>query len=275
MICTIREIKDWMKDAGTPLKVLRISNGNKNNKAVWIDGGIHGNEWITTSVVTYIANELIKNWNATDVQNINWYILAVQSPDGYKYAYESDRFWRKNRTPTGQSDSIGIDLNRNYDFKWGESDSVGNPNDDTYGGKSAFSEHETSSIKTFILETMKGKFSAFISFQGYGQSVMYPGGNDEDCDSVEKAAIQGVKRMKTVDNLNYKVGTSQSLFNASAAGAASEWAKSVGIRYSYTVNLRDTGRYGSLLPPRFIETTAKEANAFVLAVLEAIIGESR
>lgn len=80
--------------------------------------------------------------------------------------------------------------------------------------------------------------------------------------------------MKAVDNQSYKTGTSQSMFNRSSSGASSEWAKSVGIKYSYTVNLRDTGRYGSLLPPSFIKTTAKEAKAFVWTVLDAVAKES-
>ena len=31
-------------------------------------------------------------------------------------------------------------------------------------------------------------------------------------------------------------------------GGSDDWAKSVGIKYSYTVELADTGRYGFILP---------------------------
>lgn len=140
---------------------------------------------MSTSVVTYLANELVNNWNDPLVQNTNWYILPVQNPDGYEYSYKFDRFWQKNRAKEG--DAIGVDLNRNYDFEWNKN---GNPSDDSYGGKNAFSEHETSTVRDFILETMKGKFDAFISFQGYGQYVMCPKDNDKD---VERVAKEGVK----------------------------------------------------------------------------------
>lgn len=42
--------------------MLKISNSDANNSAVWLDGCIHSREWITVSVVTYIANVLAKNF---------------------------------------------------------------------------------------------------------------------------------------------------------------------------------------------------------------------
>ncbi|XP_031633198.1 mast cell carboxypeptidase A-like [Contarinia nasturtii] len=267
-LCSLHTIGESYE--GRPLKVLKISNDNKNNKAVWIDGGIHAREWISTSAVTYIANELLKNWNKPHIHNINWYILAVHNPDGYEYSHEIDRLWRKNRAPIDQCDAIGIDLNRNFDFEWGKGDRVRNPNDDTYGGTQAFSQPETLAVKKFIFETSKDKFNAFISFHNYGQYVMYPSDDDKD---VKRVGKEGAKRMKAVDNRNYKVGTGQSMFNALPTGVASEWAKSIGIKYSYTIELRDTGRYGFLLPPNFIEKTVKEAKAFIWTVSETIFNE--
>lgn len=38
-LCSVQEIGKSV--LGKSLKVLRISNGNPSNKAVWIDGGIH------------------------------------------------------------------------------------------------------------------------------------------------------------------------------------------------------------------------------------------
>lgn len=55
-----------------------------------------------------------------------------------------------------------------------------------------------------------------------------------------------------------------------AAGGSDDWAKSIGIKYSYTVELRDKGRYGFVLPAEFIEPTGKEARAFVHTVSRAV-----
>lgn len=75
--------------------------------------------------------------------------------------------------------------------------------------------------------------------------------------------------MKALDNQVYKPGNSAALLYP-AAGGSDDWAKSIGIKYSYTIELRDTGRYGFVLPARFIVPTAKEARAFVVTVSRAV-----
>lgn len=55
-----------------------------------------------------------------------------------------------------------------------------------------------------------------------------------------------------------------------ATGCSDDWARSIGIKYAYTVELRDMGRYGFLLPVNQIIPTAKEAQAFVATVTTAI-----
>lgn len=75
--------------------------------------------------------------------------------------------------------------------------------------------------------------------------------------------------MKAIDQQIYSVGPSGSLLYP-AAGASDDWAKSIGIKYSYTVELRDKGRYGFVLPAYLIQQTAKEAEAFVMSVARAV-----
>lgn len=75
--------------------------------------------------------------------------------------------------------------------------------------------------------------------------------------------------MKALDNQEYKVGPSAALLYP-AAGGSDDWGKSIGIKYSYTIELRDRGRYGFVLPANFIEPTGKEARAFVFTVSRAV-----
>jgi len=69
-------------------------------------------------VATYIIRELVEK-NATEyLDNINIHITPCANPDGYEYTTTLDRFWRKNRSNTSVPGCIGVDLNRNWDFKY-------------------------------------------------------------------------------------------------------------------------------------------------------------
>lgn len=80
--------------------------------------------------------------------------------------------------------------------------------------------------------------------------------------------------MKAIDNQSYTVGPSAALLYP-AAGGSDDWAKSIGIKYSYTVELRDKGRDGFVLPAKYIQPTAKEAQAFVFTVARAVANIKR
>lgn len=52
-----------------------------------------------------------------------------------------------------------------------------------------------------------------------------------------------------------------------AAGTTVDWAYENGVKYSYTFELRDTGRYGFLLPSSQIIPTATETWPALLDIL--------
>lgn len=55
-----------------------------------------------------------------------------------------------------------------------------------------------------------------------------------------------------------------------AAGGSDDWAKgSARMKYAYTIELRDNGRYGFVLPAKFIEPTAQEALAALRVIADA------
>lgn len=80
--------------------------------------------------------------------------------------------------------------------------------------------------------------------------------------------------IERVDGQEYSVGNSANLLYP-AAGGSDDWAKSIGIKYSYTIELRDKGRHGFVLPANYIVSTAKEAEEFVHTVARAIAGKKR
>lgn len=75
----------------------------------------------------------------------------------------------------------------------------------------------------------------------------------------------------TDGNTVYTVGNS-AITLYPAAGGSEDFAKAMSkIKYSYTIELRDSGKYGFILPSRYIIPTAKEALAAVQVVADAII----
>lgn len=138
------------------LKVLRISNGKPNAPALWIDGGIHAREWISPAAVTYIIDYLVEN---SDRLETDYYILPVVNPDGYEYSFSSERLWRKNRRKVSSDSCSGVDLNRNFGYRWGGKGTSKNVCHDTYPGTGPFSEPETSAIRNFF-ETSAANFKA-------------------------------------------------------------------------------------------------------------------
>lgn len=75
--------------------------------------------------------------------------------------------------------------------------------------------------------------------------------------------------MKAVDGQTYSVGPSGALLYP-AAGASDDWAKSIGIKYTYTVELRDKGHSGFILPASLIKGTSEEALEFVKTVARVV-----
>ncbi|KAI8439586.1 hypothetical protein MSG28_013313 [Choristoneura fumiferana] len=257
------------------LKILRISDGKSTNKAVFIDGGIHAREWISPATVTYFINQFAENFDveSDDVKNTDWYFLPVVNPDGYEHTHTVDRLWRKNRKPSNVARVCsGTDLNRNFGYRWGGKGASSNPCSETFRGRAAFSEPESKALADFIT-TSATNFSAYLTYHSYGQYLLYPWGYDnvvppdyKEMDAVGKAMAQAIQ---STGGSTYSVGSSSRLLYP-ASGGSDDWAKSRGIKYSYTIELSDTGRYGFILPVSYVEPVAKENLAGLRVLLKQI-----
>ena len=56
-----------------------------------------------------------------------------------------------------------------------------------------------------------------------------------------------------------------------AAGSTVDYAYSNGVTYSYAFELRDTGKYGFLLPPNQIYPAANETTAAIAAIATEVV----
>ncbi|XP_058445495.1 carboxypeptidase B-like [Malaya genurostris] len=260
---------------GRDMKVIRISNGNPSNAAVWIDGGIHAREWISPATVTYIVNHLIEEWDDQPayIRNIDWYVLPVHNPDGYEYTHKVDRLWRKSRRASHFGPCAGVDLNRNYGYKWGGQGSSKQPCSEIYAGSGAFSEPETKAVYNFM-QNSAAKWKGFLTFHSYGQYILYPWGYDRsvppDHLDLKRVGDEAAQRMLQMSGQQYTVGPSgNTLYPAS--GGSDDWARgAMNIKYAYTVELRDSGRHGFVLPASEIQPTGEESLLFIDSIANAV-----
>ncbi|XP_028025604.1 carboxypeptidase B-like [Bombyx mandarina] len=265
---------------GRDIKILKVSNGNEYNVGVWLDAAIHPREWISTAVVTYIADRLVRTFHEQPdcVTNKDWYILPVLNPDGYEYTHTHDRMWRKNRARYGEC--VGVDLNRNFSYGWGEKGEEGSsedPGNIFYRGPKPFSEPETAALRRLITKSST-PFKVFLSFHSYGEVVIFPWGyTDEPCPDYVELLEGGTSIAKAIyetSGRTYKVGSTKDLMYF-ACGNSIDWSYAVaGIPYSYMVELRGK-KHRFLLPQNEIESTAKEVMNGVFRLLDFVDGKSK
>jgi len=247
-----------------PIKGVRYSKGGLGlkKKSIILDSNIHAIEWISSAASTCFFDRLL-NSNDPDLVHLretyNWYLLPMLNPDGYVYTQEVNPLWRKNRKPTGFSNSSGIcygtDLNRNFDFKWKMNGyNVDVPCDHFYGGNSPASEPETESIQRFLNFVAKWDDARiYVAMHSYGNLILLPYGHTNDVLPSNFQQMMNISR-GFADAARVKYGTDfiygpsgQVLYPVS--GAAKDYAYEIsGIPYSVTLELRDRGEYGFFLP---------------------------
>ncbi len=162
---------------GLNLIAFKISDNplaDEGEPAVCFNGATHAREPMGTYLCVDFIKYLLSNYGADStitwlVNNREIYFIPVMNPDGYRYNSDSGGSlanWRKNRRIV-QSPNIGIDLNRNYGYKWGYDNfgSSSNPSSETYRGPSRFSEPETQAARDYFLPK---KIRTQMDYHSYG-----------------------------------------------------------------------------------------------------------
>lgn len=262
---------------GRDLKMVKISKpGSPANKnSILIDGGFHAREWISPAIVTYILNELLnKTDQHTEVLDaVDIYIIPFVNADGYAFTHADggDRMWRKTRQDHGGGpDCLGVDPNRNFDFHFGGPGTSNSTCSETYHGPAAYSEPETAALRD-ILTNKNINFVSYLTLHSFGQMWLTPWSwtDDlpEDMPDLMKFAWTGVSAMYLVDAAYYEAGATTFVLGSPTSGCSDDWAKAVaGIKYANTIEVRDLGEFGFVLPPTLIEVTANETWAGIRAV---------
>ncbi|KAI0229672.1 Carboxypeptidase B [Lamellibrachia satsuma] len=266
---------------GRDLKVMKIGSRRRPHKqkpSIWIDAGIHAREWISHATSLYFIDQLLQqNAEAKRLRDAyDWFIMPCVNPDGYVYSHTKNRMWRKTRSVIKGSDCIGVDANRNFNYKWKADETNSDPCSDVFAGHESMSEPEVRAVSEFIL-SRNGSWLVFITLHSYSQLWLAPWGYTDDrpydYPKLERVGRQALKALYAVYNTEYSLGAASSVLYKSA-GTSRDWAKGVPrIRYVYTVELRDSGHFGFLLPPDQILPTGNETWAAVKAMMTAIENE--
>ncbi|XP_017573203.1 carboxypeptidase A1-like [Pygocentrus nattereri] len=258
---------------GRPLNVLKFSTG-ANRPGIWIDTGIHSREWVTQASGTWFAKKIATDYGrdaalTAILDRFDIFLEIVTNPDGFQFTHTSNRMWRKTRKPNSGSRCAGVDPNRNWDAGFGGAGSSSNPCSETYRGTYAHSEPEVKAIVDFV--TSHGNLKAFVSIHSYSQMLLYPYGYTKtpcrDQAELHEVAQRAVAALTSLYGTKYAYG---SIINViyQASGGTIDWTYDQGIKYSYTFELRDTGRYGFILPANQIVPTAQETWQALMVIMD-------
>ncbi|XP_072473491.1 carboxypeptidase O isoform X1 [Notamacropus eugenii] len=261
-----------------PMYYLKISKpANTLKKIIWIDCGIHGNEWISPAFCQWFVREILQNYK-TDLRisrflrKLDFYILPVINIDGYVYSWKTNRRWRKSRASHSNGTCFGTDLNRNFNSSWCSIGASKNCKHVTFCGTGPVSEPETKAISRAI-EDKKDSILCYLSIHSYGQRILTPYGytkkRPRNYDELIQIGKKTAKELKAKHGSNYKVGTTSEMLYF-LSGSSRDWAYDIGIPFAYTFELRDNGTYKFVLPENQIQPTCEEITAAVLAMLDEI-----
>lgn len=163
----------------------------KNRSIIFVNALHHAREALTLHMVIYTTIQILKSLR-TPVHNdikellrdtVIFFVPAV-NVDSFTFINNNWRddknenilMIRKNRNIDKSCDKYtgGVDLNRNYDYKFGEDEtgSSSDPCSEDYRGEFPFSEPETKNIKTFIDE--HPNVVSGINIHSYGNLWIYP-----------------------------------------------------------------------------------------------------
>ncbi|MBS1963814.1 MAG: hypothetical protein JST04_16510 [Bdellovibrionales bacterium] len=150
---------------------------------VLVDGMHHAREIMTPEIVldigeTVLASAARVKRARSVLEGMNLVLVPMLNVDGNTLVWNEDNMWRKNARGDGGGSVFGVDINRNYAYRWngcnGSSNSRGAQD---YHGAGPASEPET---KALMGVAEKVRPMASLSYHSYSELVLYPYGCDGD-----------------------------------------------------------------------------------------------
>lgn len=262
---------------GRAIRGIRI-RGREGRPAIFIQGCQHAREWVSPMVVMFIADHLVRGYGSDDevtrlLNQVEFIIVPVVNPDGYHYTRPEGgnvRLWRKNRRNNGGG-SFGVDLNRNWGWGWGGAGSSGNPFSQIYRGTGPFSEPESAAMRDFI--QANPRIVRHLDIHSYSQLILWPWGNSQESPPDESTFRELGFAMRdailAVHGTVYRPGQITRILYF-ASGNSTDWVYGETDTIAFAYELRDTGRFGFLLPPEQIIPNGEEIIPAMLLLADAL-----
>ncbi len=261
--------------AGHDLFAVKITNRQRPGPkpTILITAAIHARELVPSEIALRLMEYLMNNYGYDS--DVSWLIndhliviVPTANPDGRRLA-EQGFFQRKNTNtsygggcpnPPTPFDQYGVDLNRNFNFKWGTVNMPTEPKcGQTYPGPTAASEPETAALqnlKASLFADQRGPLDTdaapqtttgvFIDLHSYGNLVMWawahnstapPNGPDLEIIGRRLASYNGHTPFQSIELYPSSGATRDYIYGA--LGVAS---------FTFEIG-PDTGACGGFMPP--------------------------
>jgi len=224
---------------GKDILALKLTKNAKKSKdgakpSVLYMSNQHAREWITPEMTRRLLHYYVDGYKTdkrlkkiVDSTEL-WFVLSA-NPDGYDYTFQNDdnRLWRKNLHDNNGDGTIGVgdgvDLNRNFSYKWGYDNegSSPNPTSETYRGAAPSSEPETKALDTF--EKRIG-FTYGINYHSAAELLLYGVGwqvATDTPDDIMYKALAGTPDNSAIPGYRPQVSSELYTTNGEADGHAS------------------------------------------------------
>ncbi|MBU2574327.1 MAG: zinc carboxypeptidase [Elusimicrobia bacterium] len=278
MIEVLQKIADSNKDIaslfsigksieGREIWTLRINSSVKGTQSSSKPGAVfmgahHAREHLSVEVPLLYAVWLLENRNNPDVKKyidtLDIYIMPMVNPDGAEYDISTGKYkWQRKNMRVNPDGEIGVDLNRNYAYRWGGPGASHSTWSDTYCGPAAFSEPETQAIKKFVEE--RDNLKTLISYHSYSELVLYPwGGVDEPIANEKDRKVFITMAQEMAKYTGYKPQQSSDLYVAT--GDTTDWTYAAKGIFSFTFEITPKSSYSGGFYPgiKVIEKTVTD-----------------
>ena len=162
-----REVIGYTLVGEEPIWAARISDNaaiSESEPGIMIKAAIHANEINGVNTIIYMMDRLLTRYGQqsyyTDmVDNIEMWFVPILNVDGTRMVFAGGDhwdWWRKSKRDNNGDEQYtypidGVDMNRNWDYRWAEYDST-QWESSRYKGPYPWSEPEVVAMRDFILQ---------------------------------------------------------------------------------------------------------------------------